>query len=56
MNEEEIKNSIELLRARRQSVGELRDYKPQRGGKKTPAKPDVDVGETFAGLIQAEGE
>lgn len=56
MNEEEIKQSLELLRARRQSLGDLRDYKPQRSGKKAAAskEPDKDVGETFADLIVAE--
>jgi len=53
VNEEQVKQSIELLRARRQSMGELRDYKPQKGGKKsTPKAPDVDVEETFGNLIQ----
>lgn len=57
MNEEEIKNSIELLRARRQHIGELRDYKPQRGkGKSTPKEPDKDVADTFSDLIQAAEE
>lgn len=56
MNEEEIKNSIELLRARRQSLGELRDYKPQRGKKSAPKEPDKDVGETFSDLIQVADE
>ena len=56
MNEEEIKHSLELLRARRQSLGELRDYKPQRSGKKSPVQVEStkDVGETFADLIIAE--
>lgn len=56
MNEEEIKSSLELLRARRRSLGELRDYKPQRSSKKAAAskEPTKDVGETFADLIVAE--
>lgn len=57
MNEEQIKQSIELLRARRQSIGELRDYKPQKSGKKsTPKAPNTDIGETFANLIQSTVE
>lgn len=55
MNEEEIKQSIELLRARRQSLGDLRDYKPQRSSKKasTPKAPEKDVEDTFSDLIQS---
>jgi hypothetical protein len=55
MNEEQIKQSLELLRARRQSLGELRDYKPQRSGKKAsaPKEPEKDVEDTFSDLIQA---
>jgi hypothetical protein len=59
VDEEQIKQSIELLRARRQSLGDLRDYKPQKGKKsstKVPKEPDKDVGDVFADLIQAEGE
>jgi hypothetical protein len=56
MNEEDIQNSLELLRARRQSLGDLRDYKPQRSGAKkssTPKAPEKDVEDTFSDLIQA---
>lgn len=61
MNEEEIKNSLELLRTQRKSLGELRDYKPQRSAKSKKAStkaPDTDVADTFGDLIQAapEGE
>lgn len=54
MNEEEIKNSLELLRARRQHLGELRDYKPQRGKAKAAKEPDKDIGDTFSDLIKVD--
>lgn len=59
MDEEQIKNSLELLRARRQSLGELRDYKPQRSGKKSPSspkEPEKDVEDTFSDLIKLNDE
>jgi hypothetical protein len=58
MNETEIKNSIELLRTRRASIGDLRDYKPQRSGKKAsaPKEPERDVEDTFSSLIQQADE
>jgi hypothetical protein len=53
MNEDEIRNSIELLRARRQSLGELRDYKPQRSGKTKATKEAVrETEDVFGDLIQ----
>lgn len=52
MNEEEIRASIAELRARRQSIPELRDYKPQARGKKPVVPVSTALPEdTFAGLF-----
>jgi hypothetical protein len=51
MNEEEIKNSIEKLRAHRSSIIELREYKPQARGKKASAEPVRPTEEVFSGLF-----
>lgn len=56
MDREQVMASIEVLRQRRTSLAEIRDYKPQRGGKKstkdtiTPVS-DKPAEETFAGLF-----
>ena len=59
MTDEELSNSIQLLRDRRKHLGDLRDYKPQRSGKKTPkaSEPERDVADVFSDLIKpAEDE
>lgn len=58
MNEEEIQRSIELLRERRRHLGEIREYRPQRGGKKsaTSSMPDRDVADIFSNMIQPAEE
>ena len=55
MTREELKSAVEALRARRESIPALRDYRPQRGGKaaKEPAGP-IDVGKIFGNLIKEE--
>ena len=52
MTEEEIRNSILLLRQRREAIPTLREYKPQRGTKAAPAasKPVEDI---FSDLFAA---
>ena len=52
MTPEEIKNSVLLLRERRESIPAMRDYKPQKGGKKA-AQPvnDKPPEDTFGDLF-----
>lgn len=54
MTDEELSNSINLLRDRRKHLGDLRDYKPQRSNKKPPKakEPERDVADVFSDLIK----
>lgn len=57
MDIEKIKEQIKLLRARRETLAEIRDYKVQKRAAKAAAEPKPNsepVEEIFAGLFTTE--
>jgi hypothetical protein len=51
---EELKESVRVLRERRQHIAELRNYKPQRGKAARTEQADIPLEDMFAGLIKPE--
>ena len=53
MTLDQIKESVALLRLRRASIPEMREYKPQAKGKaKKAAEPERDIMDTFGSLFK----